>query len=83
MPEAHNSTLRAQAQNEGHCGASDNGRRRSKLRRSRCVAETKPRRDQSCEHFKRLVITRIVCIGTYSILCDFGAYTSFYAYTGI
>ena len=30
-----------------------------------------------------LVITRIVCIGTYSILCDFGAYTSFYAYTRI
>ena len=28
-----------------------------------------------------LEITRIVCIGTYSILCDFGAYTSFYAYT--
>ena len=25
--------------------------------------------------------TRIVCIGTYSILCDFRAYTSFYAYT--
>ena len=23
------------------------------------------------------------CIGTYSILCDFGAYTSFYAYTWI
>ena len=30
-----------------------------------------------------LVISRIVCIGTYSILCDFGAYTSFYAYTRI
>ena len=30
-----------------------------------------------------LVITRIVCIGTYSILCNFGAYTSFYAYTRI
>ena len=28
-------------------------------------------------------MTRIVCIGTYSILCDFGAYTSFYAYTRI
>ena len=28
-----------------------------------------------------LAISRIVCIGTYSILCDFGA--SFYAYTGI
>ena len=26
-----------------------------------------------------LVIFRIVCIGTYSILCDFGADTSFYA----
>ena len=23
-----------------------------------------------------LVISRIVCVGTYSILCDFGAYTS-------
>ena len=30
-----------------------------------------------------LVITRIACIGTYSILCDRGAYTSFYAYTRI
>ena len=30
-----------------------------------------------------LVISRIVCIGKYSILCDFGAYTSFYAYTRI
>ena len=30
-----------------------------------------------------LVITRIVCIGTYTILCDFGAYTSFSAYTRI
>ena len=30
-----------------------------------------------------LVISRIVCIGTYSILCDFGAYTSSYAYTRI
>ena len=30
-----------------------------------------------------LVITRIVCIGTYSILCDSGVYTSFYAYTRI
>ena len=30
-----------------------------------------------------LVITRIVCIGTYSILCEFDAYTSFYAYTRI
>ena len=30
-----------------------------------------------------LVISRIVCIGTYSILCDFGADTSFYAYTRI
>ena len=31
----------------------------------------------------RRVIIRIVCIGTYSILCDFGAYTSFYAYIRI
>ena len=30
-----------------------------------------------------LLISRIVCIGTYSILFDFGAYTSFYAYTHI
>ena len=30
-----------------------------------------------------LVISRIVCIGTYSILCDFGADTSFYAYTRV
>ena len=30
-----------------------------------------------------LVISRIVCIGTYSILCEFGADTSFYAYTRI
>ena len=30
-----------------------------------------------------LVITRIVCIGTYSILYEFGAYRSFYAYTRI
>ena len=28
-------------------------------------------------------ISRIVCISTYSILCDFGADTSFYAYIGI
>ena len=30
-----------------------------------------------------LVISRIVCIGTYSISRDFGAYTSFYAYWNI
>ena len=30
-----------------------------------------------------LVISRIVCIGTYSILCDFGAYMSFYSYIRI
>ena len=30
-----------------------------------------------------LVISRIVYIGMYYILCDFGAYTSFYAYTRI
>ena len=29
------------------------------------------------------IITRIVCIGTYSTLCDYSAYTSFYAYTRI
>ena len=31
--------------------------------------------------YNSLVISRIMCIGTYSILCDSGAYTSFYAYT--
>ena len=30
-----------------------------------------------------LVISLIVCIGTYSILCDFGTDTSFYGYTRI
>ena len=30
-----------------------------------------------------LAISRIVYVGTYSILCDFGADTSFYAYTEI
>ena len=51
--------------------------------RSQGVAETKPRRIRSAIRPARiiasLVISRIVCIGTYSILCDFGAYTSFYA----
>ena len=28
-------------------------------------------------------VHRIVCIGAYSILCDFGAFTSFSAYTRI
>ena len=30
-----------------------------------------------------ILITRIVCIGAYSILCDFGAFTNFSAYTRI
>ena len=30
-----------------------------------------------------LVISRILCPGTYSILCDFDAHTSFYGYTRI
>ena len=30
-----------------------------------------------------LVSTRIVCIGAYSILCDFSAFTNFSAYTRI
>ena len=30
-----------------------------------------------------LAMSRIVCIGTYSIICDCGADTSFYAYIGI
>ena len=70
---------------------SDNARRRSKPRRSPCVAEAKPRQSRDEAEARSdlrafeasLVITRIVCIGTYSILCDFGAYTSFYAYTRI
>ena len=34
-----NSTLRAQAQNEGYCVTSDNARKRSKPRRSRVAGE--------------------------------------------
>ena len=53
--------------------------------RSRDVAETKPRRSRGAispsSIVESLVISRIVCISTYSILCDFGAYTSFYACT--
>ena len=55
--------------------------------RSRCVAEAKLRRIRGAispaSIVASLVISLIVCIGTYSILCDFGAYTSFYAYTRI
>ena len=51
--------------------------------RSQGVAETKPRRIRGAIRpasiVASLVITQSVCIGTYSILCDFGAYTSFYA----
>ena len=55
----------------------------AQVRRNRGVAETKPRRDQSCEHYRESRNFPNVCIGTYSVLCDFGAYTSFYAYTRI
>ena len=48
---------------------------------------TKPRRSRGAispaSIVVSLAISRIVCIGTYSILCDFGADTSFYAYTRI
>ena len=59
----------------------------AKRRRSRDKAETNPRRSRGvispASIVASLVISRIVCIGTFSILCDFGAYTSFYAYTRI
>ena len=72
---------------------SDNVRRRSKPRRSRGVAETKSRQSRDKPRRIRgaispasivasLAISRIVCIGTYSILCDCGADKSFYAYIG-
>ena len=55
--------------------------------RSRDAAEAKPRQSRGAispaSIVASLVISRIVCIGTYSILCDFGADTSFYAYTRI
>ena len=55
--------------------------------RSRDVAESKSRRSRGAispaSIVASLVISRIVCIGAYSILCDFGADTSFYAYTRI
>ena len=57
------------------------------MRRSRNVAEAKPRRIRGAispaSIVARHAITLIVCIGTYSILCDCGADTSFYAYIGI
>ena len=73
---------------------SDNARRRSKPRHSRDVAEakprrsrnkveTKPRRDQACEHCRESRNFPNCVISTYSILCDFGSDTSFYAYTRI
>ena len=55
---------------------SDNARRRSKPRRSRGAISP-------ASIVASLVISRIECIGTYSILSDFFADTSFYAYTGI
>ena len=55
--------------------------------RSQGVVETKPRRSRGtispASIVASLVISRIVCIGTHSILCDFGVNTSFYAYTRI
>ena len=59
--------------------------------RSQGVAEAKPKQSRDEAEARSvlraflasLVITRIVCISTYSILCDFGAYKSFYAYTRI
>ena len=60
------------------------GKAEMKLRQSRDEAETKPRRSggaiSPASIVARLEISRIVCIGTYSILCDFGAETSFHAY---
>ena len=55
--------------------------------RSQGVAEAEPRRSRGAISPPSIVgrhaITLIVRIGTYSILCDFGTYTSFYAYTPI
>ena len=55
--------------------------------RSQDVSEAKPRRSRGAispaSIVASLAISRIVCIATYSILCDFGADTSFYAYSGI
>ena len=55
--------------------------------RSQGVVETKPRRIRGAispaSIVSSLAMSRIVCIGTYSILCDCGADTSFYAYIGI
>ena len=59
----------------------------TQLREIRDEAETKPRRSRGAispaSIVASLVISRIVCIDTYSILCDFGADTSFYAETRI
>ena len=63
------------------------GKADTKPRRSWDKAETKPKRSRGAIRpasiVASLVISRIVCIGTYSILCDFGAYKSFYPYTRI
>ena len=59
--------------------------------RSQGVVETKPRQSRNEAEARSvlrvlkesLIITRIVCIDAYSILCHFGAFTSFSAYTRI
>ena len=55
--------------------------------RSQGVVETNPKQSRGAispaSIVASLAISRIVCIGTYSILCDFEADTSFYAYTRI
>ena len=55
--------------------------------RSQGIVEAKPRRIRgvisAASIVASLAMSRIVCIGTYSILCDCGADTSFYAYIGI
>ena len=94
---SRHTTLRAQPFSRTYCcwrcalnvrvSNLDTLRRRSKPRRIRGVGETKPRESRGAispaSIVASLVISRIVCIGTYSILCDFGAYTSFYEYTRI
>ena len=70
-----------------HSTVRSRGKAETKPRQSRDEAETKPRRSwgaiSPASIIASLAISRIVCIGTYSILCDFGADTSFYAYTRI
>ena len=48
-------------------------RRAKMLARDRCRGAINP-----ASIVANLAISRIVCIGIYSILCDFGAYTSFF-----